>query len=64
MIIAFSLFILLFLPNTGIYRLGLGAVPPQDPDTHVYNSKLEKRIKRKLLGKRSRDDDDDAVGKW
>ena len=33
-------------------RLGLGAVPPQDLAKHVYQKQLEKRVKRKVVGKR------------
>lgn len=40
-------------------RLGLGAVPPRDPETHVYKSRLEKRIGRKMKRKA----DNAAIGK-
>ena len=39
-------------------RLGLGAVPPRDPETRVYKSRLEKRIGRKM----KRKTDDAAIG--
>lgn len=33
-------------------RLGLGAVPSADAETQMYNRRLERRIKRKVVGKR------------
>ena len=44
-------------------RLGLGAVPPQDLMRHVYQKQLEKRVKRKVVGKsrRSHPDCEDGM---